>query len=412
MPSNAPGSGNSGTETMVPPRPLDVQENLTHAVVAASRLKSPPRTMAAWLPKRDVAIDILRGWAIVLMILSHVGSTTYLSTLAHLPRYFTAADCFVLLSGLTLGMVSRRRVEEGALGTANRRLLHRARTLWLIHCGLMVFVIAVHETTSLLREVPSLASAGGLLNVAWKIPALRLQSNDLMNILPLYIMFLVLSPVALWFLSARKPLWLLLLSGLPYVAAQIWPYAGRWTDPACGHQVFSLMAWQFAFFLALSIGYYRPEISRDLWPRHRRWLAPTMFGVFAVVFVVAQLQRPTLARLGMALPPGTESFFVGKETCKFGQLSYCLLFLGVAYLVVRAYLRRTGGAMGRGLTALATVGRYSLYCFLAHLTFGLTARALSGVHIPDPILEVWDLVAIACVYLLAKHQVLAKYIPN
>src|SRR5690349_16920588 len=136
---------------------------------------------------RDRAIDVLRGWAIVLMITSHVGALSHVGVLFNLPLLIDAAGPFVLLSGFVLGMGARA-------GKPVKGVLRRAGQLYVIHVGLMAGVLVIHEATHRMR-IPSIAAAGGLSAVLWKVPALRLQALDFLNILPMFVVFFLASPL-------------------------------------------------------------------------------------------------------------------------------------------------------------------------------------------------------------------------
>src|SRR5829696_5274322 len=95
---------------------------------------------------RDPRLDLLRGFCVFAMIVDHIGGTSWLYALTGGNRGpVTAAEGFVFLSGLVLGMVSRRRVSRDGLGPAIRSALARAWTLYgltvvltLIFLGLTV----------------------------------------------------------------------------------------------------------------------------------------------------------------------------------------------------------------------------------------------------------------------------------
>src|SRR5262245_65813392 len=74
---------------------------------------------------RDRDFDVLRGWAIVLMIFSHAGAKTALGAIVHLPYWISAADPFFWLSGAKLGM-------RAAAGTALAGVAARARQFRLL----------------------------------------------------------------------------------------------------------------------------------------------------------------------------------------------------------------------------------------------------------------------------------------
>src|SRR5215212_9874515 len=80
---------------------------------------------------RDPRLDLLRGFCVFAMIVDHIGGSSWLYALTGGNRGpVTAAEGFVFLSGLVLGIVSRRRVMRDGLGAAIRSALGRAWTLY------------------------------------------------------------------------------------------------------------------------------------------------------------------------------------------------------------------------------------------------------------------------------------------
>src|SRR5690349_13574515 len=66
--------------------------------------------------RRDLALDLLRGWAIVMMIIGHIGPLSRLTMLTHFPVWLSASDPFFFISGTVIGMRGRALFERGARG--------------------------------------------------------------------------------------------------------------------------------------------------------------------------------------------------------------------------------------------------------------------------------------------------------
>src|SRR4029453_17837692 len=168
-------------------------------------------------------------------IVDHIGGSAWLYALTggnHGP--VTAAEGFVFLSGLVLGMVSRRRVLRDGLREAVRSALARAWTLYgltgaltLIFVGLTVGTdLAVWVARSLLgegRSWPDLVTSVVLLRFTW-------HGTD---ILALYALLLAAAPLAVFLLAEGHPwrllagswaLWLL-YQVAPAQAVIPWPIA-------------------------------------------------------------------------------------------------------------------------------------------------------------------------------------------
>src|SRR5215208_5205346 len=93
---------------------------------------------------RDVRLDWLRGFAMVCVIVDHSQRSSLLSWLSY-QRFWviTAAEVFVVLSGIVLGTVyGSRLVREGAL-SVTRRLLRRALVLYLAFIGVTLSILGL-----------------------------------------------------------------------------------------------------------------------------------------------------------------------------------------------------------------------------------------------------------------------------
>jgi len=323
---------------------------------------------------RHETLDVLRGGFIVLMMGSHLGANSTVNGLLHLERWATAASGFVFLAGLVLGMVSRKRLgREGPRG-AHGPLLRRALKLWAVHLGLMGGLFALRQLTGLF-EVPAVADVGGWGSALWQMATLRLQSNELMNILPLYVVLLAAAPLAVEACRRGWPVLVLGPSLALYAAAQAHPELLRLTGPASGPQVFSLAAWQFIFFLGFVLGWFRDALTARVWAGHRRWLVPVGFAVYGALFLFAQLQRPRFAAWHL-LSPAQEAFWFGREAHGPGLLLFFLARLLVLSLLVEAWRRTSGGEPLR--RALVLLGQNSLLCFVAHIPLALAVKAYGG----------------------------------
>jgi len=141
------------------------------------------------MARRVSELDALRGVMLLWITATHL--PTVLSTYVNQPLgFFAGTEGFIFLSALFTGLISIRIVERGGWGAMCRRLWARAGRLYGYHLLLVVVAFIL---------VAPLAAHGNR-------PAVR----NLLDILPIYIIFLALTPFALvmargWDGGTRSP---------------------------------------------------------------------------------------------------------------------------------------------------------------------------------------------------------------
>src|SRR5581483_5731853 len=123
--------------------------------------------------------DLLRGFCVFALIVDHIGGTSWLYAITGGNRGpVTAAEGFVFLSGLVLGIVSRKRLLPDGFLAAVRSTLARAWTLYRLTVALTLAFLALTVMTdlslwvdrSLLGEVtswPSVLIGVALVRFTW-----------------------------------------------------------------------------------------------------------------------------------------------------------------------------------------------------------------------------------------------------
>jgi len=94
--------------------------------------------------KRDLRFDLLRGFAVCAMVVDHIGgpaSPLYAITGGN-RFYASAAEAFVFLSGLLMGLVNGGLIRRGDIGTALEKSVQRAGMLYGITVGLTLLTAA------------------------------------------------------------------------------------------------------------------------------------------------------------------------------------------------------------------------------------------------------------------------------
>jgi hypothetical protein len=237
---------------------------------------------------RDLRLDFFRGLALIFIFIDHIPENIFSYFTIQAVEPFDAAEVFIFISGYTAALVyGQTLISQGPL-YATARILSRAWQLYVAHIFLFViFVAEVSYTVTTFNnpmyndemrvgdflEEPHIAIVKALF--------LEFQPTFL-DILPLYIVLLVIFPMVL--LALRwQPLLVLLPSLLLYLAVQV----TNLSVPAYpeGHVwYFNPLAWQFLFVAGAALGFTGG--------RHRRWLQiarpllPLAGALVAVGFVV------------------------------------------------------------------------------------------------------------------------------
>lgn len=212
---------------------------------------------------RDPRIDAFRGIALIMIFIDHVPGNPYENFTIRNIGFSDAAEAFFVMSGVAAGLAYSGRfltdnVAKNGLWHAVSPIWHRAWVLYLVQIFLTAWAIAIYSSGSMFFDMPGLIKQINLTQVFENtqsaligIPALTHQLGYV-NILPAYMVLLILTPFAIM-LGLRRP-WLLAAA-----SALLWFCAGLWrlnlpNFPNPGGWFFNPFAWQAVFVCGLLIG--------------------------------------------------------------------------------------------------------------------------------------------------------------
>jgi hypothetical protein len=371
---------------------------------------------------RDPRLDLLRGFCVFAMIVDHVGGTSWLYALTGGNRGpTTAAEGFVFLSGLVLGMVSRKRVSHLGLRGAALATLKRAWTLYGLTVTLTAIFLALTVATNLalwvdrgqLGEVanwPALLGSVALVRFTW-------HGTD---ILALYALLLAVSPLALALLAKGHQWKLLSASSSLWLAYQVAPehVVIPWTIQHAA--TFPFAAWQLLFMVALSLGYYRREVGVCLSREAARPRTGRTFrvGLGAAALVLLLLGGALSTEQAYAMGQQMHAISVvdlfDKTSLGVGRLAVFASMALVAYAALTAFWRPIQRALG---WLLIPLGQASLYAYAVHLFLILVAYNVPPyVGSDQPGMElhntVGQLALVLAIWAMVKRKVLFSLIPR
>src|SRR5260370_28044055 len=82
--------------------------------------------------RRDLRVDLLRGFCIFAMVVDHFGGDSWLYAITGGNRFYvSAAEGFIFISGFIMGQAYRAKRDRSGLPAAMGEALLRARTLYL-----------------------------------------------------------------------------------------------------------------------------------------------------------------------------------------------------------------------------------------------------------------------------------------
>ena len=341
--------------------------------------------------KRDVRIDWLRGLAMTCVIVNHSKLSSLLSWFSY-ERFWivTAAEVFVVLSGVVLGMVYGRRLARDGWRAVVRGLGRRALLLYGAFVGVTMSVLALAAMgVDVAFLVPTdgetaewFLAPSAMTTSAWRDVLFMRAGPWPFEIIGLYV----------WLVAAAIPCLLILRrAGWRVVLAASWAlYLWYRVEPhaitASGFEMaFPLLAWQLLFVHGIVIGYHRRDIGLffarmpSVTPR-LAVLVTAGFTVFA--FCCPWSPGPSWLHLRVVSPERFTDLYEGYFSLSdlgIGRLLNLSIALPVAYLM----LTRDWAVTRTFEKVFVVLGKRSLGAFVLHV-YGL----LLLEHLPLPN-EIW-----------------------
>ena len=199
---------------------------------------------------RDLRLDLFRGIALWLIFLDHIPSNLVAWITIRNYGFSDATEIFVFVSGYTAAFVYGREMRERGFVIAGAHILRRAWQIYVAHVFLFAIYLAEITYVATSFENPLYAEEMNILDFLKQpdvtiVQALLLKFKPAnMDVLPLYIVLLLLFPPILWLLRLQSTV-ALAASALLY--ALTWHF--NWNLPSypSGHWYFNPFAWQLLF---------------------------------------------------------------------------------------------------------------------------------------------------------------------
>jgi hypothetical protein len=331
--------------------------------------------------KRDLRLDFLRGFAVLAMVADHLGGEpSWLYSITGGNKFlFSAAEGFVFISGLVMGIVYAGMIAKSGIGPAMWKALRRAGNLYMF----TVILTLSFVTTSYLTKMPWVAGVHVADPPARLVEWLALhRAFYLTDVILMYTLLIAVAPLAFLLIVNKRTPVLLGGSWLLWAAFQRWPdqVTIPWTIE--DNSVFHLAAWQVLFFTGLVIGYHRERIAS--WAR-RIPMMPYLTALTALCAGLIWFHCNSAAILSRFSPDGdptalTTQFF-DKSDVRIGRLIAFAIFFQFFLAVVTVAWKPLAGALG---WLLLPLGQSALLAYSTHLfvivLFTKYVHSIPGFH--------------------------------
>jgi hypothetical protein len=324
--------------------------------------------------KRDTRIDVFRALALLTIFVNHVPGTIY-EHMTHKNLGFSdAAEAFVLISGIAVGLAYGAKFEPGNRLLLGLKMWRRAGVLYITHIMTTAATLAIFCGATIFFRRPEFLSQ---INIGplMKHPAEALFGIATLghqlgynNILSMYAVLLLMAPAFL--LLARVSLRLMvgvsgllwLLSGIYQIAPHNYPNDGVW--------FLNPLSWQFLFVIGIAgILHVRRggRITANPW----------LIGASAAYLLLA-LAWVKVPLWGIDISMGLPAVLTGFDKT-FLSAPRLLHVLAASYLIV-AIPSLSNLARLAPDHPLAILGKHSLPIFVAGTILAMAAQVMKLVN--------------------------------
>ncbi len=332
--------------------------------------------------ERRLEIDALRGLMLVWMTLVHI--PTILTPWVNQPfGFLSASEGFIFVSALFTGRIYQRVLLRDGPWSMQRKLMQRTFRLYCFHVVLLILLFTVAAAIARSGHAPALKNLLTYFFTVGPIRAMRdglllLYRPPLLDIIPLYVTFLFISPFLLLIGGKNAQRWKYLLgaSVVLWIAAQFGVSRAVYAAlvSCCHLQVpltdvgaFNLWAWQLMWVFGMWCGvrWARGDLPAERWAE-RAWIP----GLCVALLLFGCRYAEIAWTWATGVDPGPV-LLIDKWHLGIVRL---VDFAAVAALVIR--FQRVLEPLA--VRPLVLLGQSSLYVFCAHFLFCFAGLALSG----------------------------------
>jgi hypothetical protein len=325
--------------------------------------------------KREIEIDAARGLMLAWMALVHL--PTALTPWVNQPfGYISSSEGFIFLSALFTGRIYYRLLTRDGIGKMNLRLVARTLRLYGYHILLLFFAFVIAAPYAIGAQRQALYNLLDFYFAAGPARAIRdalllVYRPPLLDIIPLYIIFLSLSPLVIvastrinwkWIVSGSCAIWLGAQFGLREAAYSVLHHFFL-RIPLNEMGAFDLWGWQLVWIIGMWCGvrWAKDNLPAEKWAQ-RMWI-PAAFVVIALL----TLRYVQLSGLDLGhYAPLFDKWHVGAVRL--------VNFSAAAVLLIRF----RDALKSLAIRPLVLMGQSSLQVFSAHFLFCFLGIGMMG----------------------------------
>jgi hypothetical protein len=321
---------------------------------------------------RDLRLDLYRGLALWLIFLGHVPGTFFNRIAPWNYGFSDPAEVFIFVSGYANAFVYGRVMEQRGFLMAGAQIVRHVFKTYVAQ--VFLFVVLISEVFWLSQGSHRFDDAANIRILHERpdeslLAVMQLKFMPVnMDVLPLYIVVLGVSPLILWLLRKAPALALSVSVGI-YAAANLlglnfpsFPY---------GHWYFNPLAWQLLFVVGAWCGL---GAAGWVWMLARSRLALIVAAIYTLSIFAVFIGWD---RLGLGTVPGWITLAFGKTNLGVLRLLHFLaLAMVVDWLIPSDWSRLTS----RVARPLILCGQHSLEVFCLGVTLAFVGQvAVVGV---------------------------------
>ena len=351
--------------------------------------------------QRILALDLLRGAFLVAIIVNHlVGGPSLFHLFSGGGKMLSSpAEGFFAISGMLVGYIYAPRIVN-SFWKASKKIWKRAGLLYILGV-LYTFVFTAWVLIFPNSDMPPIWSKSPLMYFINTL--LGRYAYGFTDFLPRYAWFMLLSPIALWFITKGKSWFIFFSSVVIYITLHK------------NLHFLPFSSWQLIFFLSMIIGYYLPQIinyanklsnlSREL-----------IYSVFQIIgmstFILSSIAFVAMPMMGLSPSDGFQHFITkyyhlfDKNSLGIGRLILGSFWFIWLFLTFRRHEKKIDKFT---FGILKAFGQNSLYTYCTHaIVICVLSTLFSGLHLPIIGSTLFSALVIAFIYLIVYNNLARK----